>query len=97
MWGRRREARLVDVRYIGRVDLAITGWHQGRATTLGSWAGERARCSASGYLNDGLENGIMALAIGDRYKHELVEIKSADRPVLVAGRDIGPVSLLCRL
>ena len=39
----------------------------------------------------------MALAIGDRYEHELVEIKSADRLVLVAGRDIGPVSLLCRL
>ena len=74
------------------------GWHQGRATTtLGSWAGERARCSGSGYLNDGLEDGIMALAIGNRYERELVEIKSADRPVLVAGRDVGPVSLLCRL
>ena len=63
---------------------------------MGSWAGEHARCSASGYLNDGLEDGIMALAIGDQYKHELVEIKSADRPVLVARRDVGPASLLCR-
>ena len=57
---------------------------------------ENARCSGSEYLNDGLENGTMALAIGNRYEHELVEIKSADRPLLIAGRDIGPASLLCR-
>ena len=78
--------------YVDRTD----GWHQGRATTLGSWAGERARCSGSGCLNDGLENGIMALAIGDRYEHKLVGIISADRPVLITERDISPTSLLCR-